>query len=88
MSIADLQLSHCRSCGASIYWLKNDTTGRPAPIDARPDATGNIVITVEGGALRYRVLSPDELAAGVEGELHMNHFVSCPNAAKHHKKAG
>jgi hypothetical protein len=26
MSLAERQLSHCRSCGASIYMLKNDTT--------------------------------------------------------------
>lgn len=87
MTIADLKLSSCSSCGQFIYWLKNDTTGRPAPIDVRPDSTGPVIITVESTQLRYHVLTKAELAAGVDAERFQNHFMSCPNAAKH-KKAG
>ena len=64
MSIASLQLARCRSCNASIYWLKNDTTGRTAPIDARQDPTGPVTIAAEGGELRYHVLTKAELEAG------------------------
>ena len=87
MSLADLQLSHCRSCNAQIYWLKNDTTDKPAPIDARPDQTGPVIVTVEGGALRYHVLTKAELGAGVDAERHTNYFQTCPNATTH-KRAG
>lgn len=88
MSIADLQLSHCRSCGASIYWLKNDTTGRPAPIDARPDSSGPVIITVEGKQLRYHVLHADELAAGVEVSRYQPHYATCPQAEVWRSKGG
>lgn len=85
MSIADLHLSNCKSCGAQIYWLKNDTTGRPAPIDARPDSTGNVIITVEGKALTYHVLTKAERDAGVEVDIYQNHFITCPHAGKYKK---
>ena len=86
MSIANLQLARCRSCDAAIYWLKNDSTGRPAPIDVRPSSDGPVIITVEGGALAYHVLTKAEKDAGVEVERYSNHFQTCPNAAKHKKE--
>lgn len=87
MSLADLQLSHCRSCNAQIYWLKNDTTGKPAPIDTKPDQAGSVIVTVDGGALRYHVLTKAELTTGVDTDRYTNHFQTCPNAARHHKTA-
>jgi hypothetical protein len=85
MSLAELEVSYCRSCGASNYWLKNDTTGRPAPIDVKADPDGSVIIAAEGGALRYHVLTKAEKDAGVAVQRYTNHFQTCPNAAKHKK---
>lgn len=88
MSIAGLQLSRCKSCGQTIYWLKNDTTGRPAPIDAKPDQSGPVIIAVEGGALRYHVLSKAEKDAGVDVERYQPHYATCPQAESWRSKGG
>jgi hypothetical protein len=75
----------CRSCGASVYWLKHHETGKLAPIDAEPVPDGNIVIEGE----TYKILAKDLLALaegfGDDIPRHKNHFATCPNAATHHK---
>lgn len=85
MSTAGLQLAWCRSCEAPIFWLKNDSTGKPAPIDVDPNPEGPVIITVEEKALTYHVLTDAELAAGVDVDRYTNHFQRCPFAAKHKK---
>jgi hypothetical protein len=86
-TLADLKQEYCRSCSAPIYWLRNDTTGRPAPIDVRPVQDGPVIITADGGQLHYHVLSKAEKDAGVSVTRYANHFQTCPNAKQHHKGA-
>lgn len=79
-----LARQHCQSCDAPVYWLKNDVTGKPAPIDVDWAANGNIAILPDG---HYKVYSAKMLEqARPRTPLHTNHFVTCPqrDAWKHH----
>jgi hypothetical protein len=62
--------SACTSCGAPIYWLKHEKTGKLAPIDVTPNLTGNCLVNVAEGTYR--------LARGQGG--------TCPQAATHRPK--
>ena len=74
------QFARCRSCQAEIFWCKNDTTGKTAPIDAAPDPGGPVTILDDG---RYHVLTKAELEAGVSATRYSNHFQTCPDAKSH-----
>jgi hypothetical protein len=63
----------CRSCGASVFWRTHVVTNKRAPIDARANSAGNIVL--EGESL-YRIAS--EPTPGVL--RYTNHFQTCPQA--------
>ena len=65
--------TYCRSCHGKIYWLKNETTGKPAPIDAAPSGAGNIEIDL--GKRTYRVV-------GKQLGRHTSHFQTCPNVSE------
>ncbi len=71
----------CRSCHAPILWLVNESTQKPAPIDAVPTPDGNILVNGNG---TYRVLKASERDDPPEGSYtrHTNHFQTCPDAAK------
>jgi len=86
-TIADLKVEHCDSCRAPIYWLRNDNTGRPAPIDARQDPAGPIIIRADGGNLLYHVLTKVELNVGLGQGVtrYTNHFMTCRHAKLHRK---
>jgi hypothetical protein len=74
----------CRSCPTDIHWVKSATTGKPAPIETREHPDGNI--TIRDG--RYHVLTGVELEAArndPDEPLHLNHFATCPKAARHKK---
>jgi len=85
--MAELKTSNCNSCMRPIYWLRNDTTGRSAPIDAAADPDGPIIIRSDGGNLLYHVLTKDELNSGLGDGVtrYNNHFMTCPNAKQHKK---
>jgi len=71
-----------------IVWAENDQTGKRAPLDITLSPKGNIRLLDDG---RYRVLRGDERAEAIEQNpsgLYTNHFVTCPFADSHHKKAG
>lgn len=72
-----LKLEHCRSCQAPIYWLKHAGTGKAAPIDAAPAPGGNCLLDRAGGT--YRLIAAPNRAT-FAGQLHTNHFATCPQA--------
>jgi hypothetical protein len=76
----------CRSCGAEVVWLRHVRTGKMAPIDALPTATGNIVIYRDQGTYEHIPAGSGEREA-LRGWLHTNHFSTCPSAA-HWKQRG
>jgi hypothetical protein len=71
-------MSVCRSCNATIIFLKNDKTGRPMPIDPEPDQSGNVVIT---GNL-FRVLNETDKAEAIRLDvpIHTSHFQTCTHS--------
>lgn len=92
--------SLCRSCGAEVFWLKHEKTGKPAPINVAGDPQGNITVSLSAGT--YRVESKarlEEMRAEIEEReagapwphvLHTNHFQTCPAAGawKRHGSSG
>lgn len=79
----------CRSCGASISWLKL-ASGKAHPIDA--DSADHIVPR-KGGPVRG-VTADGRVISGDPSHKHSgavrvwrSHFATCPNAAAH-RKAG
>jgi hypothetical protein len=73
----------CKSCAASVYWLRHLEKGGIAPIDVEPTEKGNISINLEDGT--YQSVPKAER----EGKtLYTNHFATCPTAALHARKKG
>ncbi len=55
------------------------------PLDAKPSARGNVVISEEGVALVYR--DPAAIAPRYIDEPHyLSHFATCPNADEHRQR--
>ncbi|MBF0501471.1 MAG: hypothetical protein HQM09_15125 [Candidatus Riflebacteria bacterium] len=69
-------MPNCKSCGASIRWVKTEA-GKSMPIDDKPNPAGNIVI--ENGVATVRTDKP------ANTRLYISHFATCVNAAKHRK---
>lgn len=76
----------CDSCGLPIFWAMSTTDGgRRIPIDERPVADGNVIVTGNPRSLADRttltatVLGPLE-ALMHDGELYVTHFATCPDA--------
>lgn len=68
-------MSACKSCGATIMWRKNRTTGKSVPVDVGPRADGNVKL----------ISGTDVVIVGKGQGTHVLHFTSCPNAAEHRK---
>lgn len=77
-----LAAQKCRWCRADILWLTNRSTGKPAPVDARPCEHGNLL--VNASERKYAVIPASQRAA-YAGQLHMNHWATCEKAAAHKK---
>lgn len=65
--------STCRSCGASIMWVKT-RKGKNMPIDHDPELEHRFVDVQKGSAPEY---DPDCMTS---------HFDTCPNAADHRRE--
>jgi hypothetical protein len=81
-----LSTATCRSCGASILWVRTER-GNRMPMDATPVPEGTRHtyvlrdVTSPWGPLAIAAAS-DELP----GEVYYgSHFATCPNAAQHRR---
>ena len=70
--------THCRACGAPIFWLTHPTTGKPAPITVKANARGNILIVGAG----YEIVNNRDRGKSAPHGLHYNHFFDCRDAAR------
>lgn len=70
----------CKRCKAPVLMLKNDKSGKFAPIDPEPVAGGNITVDPASGT--YRVVPKDELALSPNKLRHKSHFATCEFAAE------
>lgn len=74
----------CRSCEASIFWVRTTHGGR-MPLDALPLEAGTILVALaQRGELLGIVLPPERLhwARDLDVPLFRSHFASCPDAEK------
>lgn len=72
-------------CGRHIQYLRNDKTGKPAPVDPTPVPNGNC--TVDWHAQTYHVMTKAEIAVAEGGlafepppDRYTLHFATCPKA--------
>lgn len=78
----------CETCIAPILWvvmLKNGVASKPAPLDARPVASGNIVVRPgkQSDKLYGRVVAADQF---VGEPRYLSHFATCPGASQHRRR--
>lgn len=84
------RLSRCTSptCPDKVFFLRNEKTNRPMPINSEPDLErGNIRVNFDNSTCT--VLSRDDAPiARANGEqLYLSHFVTCPDAKAFRKSA-
>jgi hypothetical protein len=90
--------SLCRSCGAEVFWLKHEKTGKPAPINVGGDLQGNITVSLGDGTYRVEArarleemraeIAEREAGAPSPHVLHTNHFQTCPSAGAWKRHGG
>lgn len=72
-------IRHCHLCNAEVIWLRNENTGKVAPIDAVLGWGGNIEIDLEAGTYGLRKFEGKHRA-------YRSHFSTCPQAASVRKR--
>lgn len=72
-------MSACRSCNAEIVWATSATSGKPMPMDLKPDPKGQFVIV--SGKARRATAEDDRL----HRERFTSHFATCPQADQHRR---
>lgn len=85
----------CEACGVQFVRLKHERTGNFAPIEFEPAENGNVIplnsdgrATVAESAISYRIKrKAEQWNVKTDGPLFLNHFASCPSAARFHRKA-
>lgn len=81
------RVAACRSCGASIVWIKT-AKGASMPCDASPvyykqnEKGKSVVVTANGITLRCEILKEPEEGACVG---YMPHWATCNNPGKFRK---
>lgn len=80
------ELSYCRSCNAEIYWCTTHA-GKNMPVDAKPDPSGELVVTHKPGENRLEVGKYYEPKHGPreKWKFYTSHFATCPKAGEHRR---
>ncbi len=80
----DLRMAEkkCRSCKAAIIWTLSAANTRRLPVDAIPTPRGNLQLHLDHQGDIISTVVKNKMGA----LLHMAHFATCPNAARHRKK--
>ncbi len=85
-------MSKCRSCGASIVWVRTEAkAGKPdraMPLDA--DQRGKALVVGNGNlvftGLRSGDGTPIVRAVASNQGMHVSHFYTCPAADEHRRR--
>lgn len=67
----------CRSCGASVVWVKSDKTGRMLPLDAMPTERGNVIVLPSGRGVVLGTPADRAFMAEAGLNLYLSHHVTC-----------
>jgi hypothetical protein len=76
----------CRSCAASIFFVRCVKTGKNIPCDVGAASDGNVVLR-EGSTREADVLGHDA-AKAYPGKKYRSHFMTCPNATAWRRARG
>jgi hypothetical protein len=75
------RLSECRDCTLPIRFVQMEDTGRPLPVNPKPDpgmtGHGTICARVTGGRLTGYVISKDRLPGPLYPYRFRPHFATC-----------
>lgn len=92
--MAEIKMTKCKSCGASITWIKTQN-GRTMPcdvpaVDYQENYKGkDTIVTEDGRVLRVTVFKTP-LASGlqpvIDGKGYISHFAACPFASKYRRR--
>jgi hypothetical protein len=80
MSIND---NACRSCHASLRWVRSAASHNSLPLNADPDPRGNIVVdysAAEECELATVLKKGDPRRDDPKVTKYLNHFVTCPQS--------
>lgn len=80
------EIARCRSCRAEIVFAVT-ALGKRTPVDVATNPNGNVQLVAQ--SLEQSIYEPPFAnvlhtaadAAGIEDQLHMSHFATCPKAA-------
>lgn len=93
-TMAEIKITKCKSCGASITWIKTKN-GRVMPcdvpaVDYQENYKGtDTVVTDDGRVLRVMIFknpSPSGLQPIIDGKGYISHFATCPYANKYRRR--
>lgn len=73
--ITPTHAENCRGCGAQIFWVKHERTGKAAPIDVGPNPAGNLRLELTNDGWRYGIIGTGDRVP--PEERFMPHFASC-----------
>lgn len=73
-----MELAKCRSCAASIMWVKTPK-GKSMPVDAAEVEYGGNIVIRDGVAIILKMGEPSEAGE----KRYKSHFATCVNAAAH-----
>lgn len=75
----------CTSCAAKIVWVETES-GKRMPLDAGPNATGNVIaVGHTGDTMIVKVGTTVELDNAAPERRYQTHFATCPNADRHRR---
>jgi hypothetical protein len=77
----------CRSCKAPIRWAITAETGSIMPLDAEPNPQGEWRLTSrDRGELPRAIHVAEDRRPGLQRELMMAHWATCPYADRHRRR--
>lgn len=89
-----MKITKCKSCGASITWIKT-LNERSMPcdvpaVDYQENYKGNAtIVTDDGRVIRANIIenaNSSPLTPVIDGMGYVSHFATCPNANKHRRR--
>lgn len=89
-----MKITKCKSCGASITWIKTQN-GQSMPcdvpaVDYQENYKGNAtIVTDDGRVLRANIIknaNSSPLTPVIDGKGYVSHFATCPYANQHRRR--
>lgn len=92
--MTEIKITKCKSCGASITWIKTQN-GRVMPcdvpaVDYQENYKGSsLIVTDDGRVRRATIIKKPITSSGLQpiisGKGYISHFATCPFAKEHRR---